>query len=468
MARRSTPLSAELRARGPLVLMICFLALVALTGGASRADSLAQPFVRVGSIIYVGALVALGWIDWGRARALWPVFAVLALAVLAAAVQLIPLAPSLWTGLPGRAFYEQAAQIAQIAQPARPINLSPDRGWNALFSLVVPVAAAIGLTSLDRASRAQLVMPLIVIIFASAVLGLAQISGGDASPLRWYAITNRSSAVGLFANRNHDATFLAMAFPLMAVWAMQQRDRRKGVPMRGWVALGMGVFLMLMLVTTGSRAGLVLGVLSILLSLAVAVPSLRKAYGKVRRKRRPYYIGGALVLIAGFVAAVMSFQRAAAVQRFMGLGVADEVRASVWPVAWEMTRAFFPIGIGYGAFDPVYRRFEPFANLGTSYVNAVHNDYLQVVLEGGALGAVIIALALIWWLFGTGRLWLQESERNFVPLGRAGSVIILLVALASVVDYPARTPLIMTMLVLAAGWMQLPWARGRALRNTER
>lgn len=465
MARRLPVPDALSRIDARYWAMIAFLVLVALAGGASRPDSLAQPFVRVVAMGYVAFVILMGWVEGRRIRRMWVLFAVLAGCAAAVTLHLVPLPPGTWSGLAGREFYAQAATVAGVEQPWRPLTLSPDRTWNALFSLSVPFAAAIGLATLDRQAQARLVWPVLLIVFASAVLGLAQISGGEASPLRWYAVTNATSAVGLFANRNHAALFLACFFPLLALVAMRRTQSRSAAQIRVWLGAGAAVFMLLMVVLTGSRAGLLLTVLAILAGAVVVAPTLRQRMKSMRRKRRRLYLIGAVLLIVAILVGVVSLQQAVAVQRLRDFGLVDATRMTVWPISWDMTGEFFPYGIGFGAFDPIYRRFEPFDTLSTSYINAVHNDYLQVVLEGGALGAIILALAIAWWAVRTLRIWSTNRDVAHANLARVGSAIVLLVLLASAVDYPARTPLIMVLLVVAARWMQLS-AHGRgALRS---
>lgn len=468
MARRLPLPDALSRIDARYWAIIAFLALVALAGGASRPDSLAQPVVRVVALGYVALVVLMGWVEGRRVRRMGIVFAIIVACALALALHLVPLPPATWTGLAGREFYAQAATVAGVEQPWRPLTLSPDRTWNALFSLSVPFAAAIGLATLDRQAQARLVWPVFLIIFLSAVLGLAQISGGEGSTLRWYAVTNKTSAVGLFANRNHAALFLACFFPLLALIAMRRVQAKSAVQVRLWLSAAVALFMLMMVVLTGSRAGLMLTVLAIVVAIVVVAPSVRQRLKSMRRKRKRLYLVGAALLIVVALVGVVSLQQAVAVQRLRDFGLVDATRLTVWPISWDMTREFFPYGIGFGAFDPIYRRFEPFDTLSTSYINAVHNDYLQILLEGGVLGAILVAFTLVWWAVQTLRIWRTSRDVPHANLSRVGSAIVLLVLLASAVDYPARTPMIMTLLVIAACWMQLS-AHGRgALRKPAR
>ena len=171
MARRLPLPDALSRIDARYWAMIAFLALVALAGGASRPDSLAQPFVRVIALGYVALVVLMGWVEGRRVRRMGIVFAIIVASALALALHLVPLPPGTWTGLAGRDFYAQAATVAGVEQPWRPLTLSPDRTWNALFSLSIPFAAAVGLATLDRQAQARLIWPVFLIIFLRAVLG---------------------------------------------------------------------------------------------------------------------------------------------------------------------------------------------------------------------------------------------------------------------------------------------------------
>ena len=47
-----------------------------------------------------------------------------------------------------------------------------------------------------------------------------QLAGGAESRLRFYSITNTDSAVGYFANRNHESALLVAAIPFAAYWTL--------------------------------------------------------------------------------------------------------------------------------------------------------------------------------------------------------------------------------------------------------
>ncbi|WP_221364350.1 O-antigen ligase family protein [Sphingomonas jinjuensis] len=436
--------------RAPYWLFLGFMALVALTGGTSRYDSVTQVLVRSAALAAMAGWVLLP--GFGRAEAMrWP-FVFLALIATTIAIQLIPLPPGIWTSLAGHEFYASVSTAAGLPVPWRPINLSPERGWSAFFSLVVPLATLVGLSRMSERRRLMLVLPLIALVLVSAVLGLGQLSGGASSALRWYEYSD-PFAGGFFANRNHQAALLAMVLPLVAVWAMERREDDDRQRYRGAMAAGIGAFVLLMIPTTGSRAGFVLSFVSLIGALVLAAPAIRRWYRRLPRRRRRTALGFVAGAVVVFVVVAVVFGRNDSLSRLQGLDATQDLRARTLPTVIQLTGNFFPIGSGIGSFDAVYRRFEPFNLLSTNYLNLAHNDFVQVVMEAGIAGAALIVLFIGWWLLRTVQVW-RAPTSAIVRTGRAGSIIILLALAASAVDYPLRTALMMMVFTIAAVWLE--------------
>src|SRR3546814_16949820 len=98
----------------------------------------------------------------------------------------------------------------------------------------------------------------------SGVLGLAQAIGPRDGPLYLYEITNNESAVGLFANRNRQAALLACLFPMLAVYASIDHPSAERMRLKFALCASVALFFLPLLLVTGSRAGLVLGVIGLL------------------------------------------------------------------------------------------------------------------------------------------------------------------------------------------------------------
>lgn len=439
----------------PYYILIAFLILVALCGGASRADALSQLFVRLGSIGIMAALLLSPFpARTGPYRpALWFAGGLAALIL----VQLIPLPPEAWRVLPGREFYARLAGAAGIDQPWRPLNLAPDMGWNSLLALLPPLAALVCLLYQPRLQRSRLISALLVLIALSALLGIGQMAAGPNSALRYYAITSSDAPVGLLANRNHHALLLAIGLPMLAIWANGANQDRHDQT-HNLAAIAATALFLLMILVIGSRAGLAWGVLG--LSSAVL---LWKPTGSQRDRRyRVWIIGGLAIGVAALIAAVMTFDRAESIRRLVAVDLTDDLRAKLAEPLIDMVRTFMPAGSGFGSFDAVFRRFEPFETLTVQYVNHAHNDLAQIAIEGGVAALLALAMFLLWWMLCSWRLWTGrvrvDGER---ARGRLGSVATLIVMLASLVDYPLRTPLIAVVFAFACGWMLAACSKDR-------
>lgn len=433
-------------------ILVGFLILCALGGGASRADVLSLIYLRPAAVLCILAL-ALAPGRWYFAELRGPLIFFAAL-VAAAAVQLIPLPPQLWLMLPGRAHFAEAAAAAGLPQPWHMITLTPDLTINSLLAFLPPLAVLIGLAGISVRQRQQLLPIVLLVICASAILGIVQLTSAPDSPTYFYRIRHENSAVGLFANRNHQAALLALAFPLLRLWTLVPAANATQARNRVWIAIAVALFLIPLMLVVGSRAGLAVGVLAAVAALGM-VPRQRGLLASLRDPWRRIATVAVWAIPAAMVGIVMLLGRAVAIQRLFLLEQADnQLRLLNAPLTFRMARDFFPIGSGFGSFDPIFRGYEPDAALSPLYFNHAHNDLIELAITGGAPALLVLLLFLGWW---TRRSW-----QAFVPFrnpsvpalfARAATVGTLLLFLASLIDYPLRTPLMGVILVILCVWL---------------
>ena len=421
-----------------------------LGGGGSRADILSLLYLRPAAILCLAAMLLIpAPIDFRAIRV--PFWLLISLTAWLA-LQLVPLPPDVWTALPGREPLVSGAATVGLDQPWRPLSLAPDLTLNSLAALVVPFAALLGFAALDQQGRRTLLPFLIGAALVSSLVGIAQISGGSTSPFYLYRVTNEDAAVGLFANRNHQAVLLALTFPLLGVWATEAEGGSKARARRAVAAIVIGAFLVPMILVTGSRAGLILAAVGAVCACFQYAREIHAGTGRRLGWRAPALAGAAAVAIGGLFAFLAS-GRAIALQRLLGTEE-NELRLSHLPVFVQMARDMFPWGSGFGTFDPVYRIYEPYETLSPRYLNQAHNDLLDIAITGG-LPALLIALVFLgWWAGRTYALlkgWNRRSDR--AALGRLGALVILLLLAASLVDYPLRVPLLQVVFAVACGWV---------------
>lgn len=452
----NSPDSGRWAERSRFGLLLALILACVLWGGGSRLDIPGLILLQPLAIVVAAALVIVpGEIRWAAIRTPLMLLAALAIVMM---VQLIPLPPTLWTALPGHGQLLPFLQVTGHTESWRPLSLTPDLTLASLVGLGVPAAALIGFASLPEDKTHRLLGCLLIVGGLSVLLGLGQLAGGPQSGFYRYAVTNAGAAVGLFSNRNHQAFFLAMIWPMLALWATRRGLDAQQRSVRRWVGWAGAVALIPMVTVTGSRAGLVLALIGMGLALwllranASRSPDPSRSSGWLRRAAPALTAFG--VLAMGALTIFLS--RGEAIQRLLTTSLAEESRFSFLPVLLRMAGDFFPFGSGFGSFDPVFRFYEPKELLDPTYLNHAHNDLIELVITGG-LPALAVALAFLAWAIRRAlalRVGLAGSEgERFAFLGAA---MILLLLLASLADYPLRTPIHAVLFALASGWLAAP------------
>ncbi|WBH15110.1 O-antigen ligase family protein [Sphingomonas radiodurans] len=424
------------------------VALLWIAGGASRGDAIGQVIVRAGCwAILIASILGGTRPSLAQGR---PVAILLAATIVLPLIQLIPLPPTWWQALPGR----EVLLIPGEASPWRPWTMTPGATTNALASLIVPVTMLVLLTQAnDRVSR-WLPTILLGMIAAATLLGLMQFSGaGFNSPF----LNDTPGVVSsIFANRNHFALMLAMGCVIAPVWAFMDLDALRW---RGPLAGGLVLLFVLTILATGSRAGALLGVLALAMAALLVGRRIRRRLRRAPGWVFPALIAFAVLVVGGFVALSFLADRAQSIDRLIESEGGEDMRSRALPTVLSMIVSYMPFGSGFGGFDPIFRIHEPFDLLKLTYFNQAHNDYLGIALDGGLAGIALLVVGVIWWFVVTIRIW-QAPETDRIVLSRLGSTMILLVLVASITDYPARTPTIMALLVVAALWL----ARGNVAK----
>ena len=427
--------------RLPLAAFAVLMLVLASAGGASHPDVPAQAIARGGAALVLCLLIGFARsFDGSRYRSLWLFLAGLAGAVLA---QLIPLPEALWAGLPGHAAIAERLRDLDLPRGPRPLNLVPDKGLNTLFALIVPTAMLATLSCLRSGGEALLRPLLVVLAIISALAGIFQAAGviGPSS------LTNENIADygGIFANRNHQALFLSIGIAAALFWGLERgTDLRQP---RFWYTFAAVITLGLSILLTGSRFGMVLGLTALVSGVAFGAVGSRD-----RRAHRGLAVLLSLTFAAALLAAAVYWGWANGFERLTTLSAEDDIRFRAVRPVWRLIEAYFPFGSGFGSFDAVFRMAEPVDLLGDKYLNHAHNDFLEFLLEGGAAAACLLLIALIWIA--------RKARAAFSDVGasdaRLGLIVLGLIALASVVDYPMRTPLMMAITVIAGCWLARP------------
>jgi len=423
-----------------LFVVICFL-----FGGNSRFQLLADLVLRLVSILAIGyALVRMTPGDRRRARPF--AWAILAFGALMAA-QLIPLPPSLWNAMPGHGFYRDALTTVGLADGWRSWSMSPDLTLNSLFALFPLLAAALLFAVLDNDGRRWVLNTLLACLAIGALLGMLQLVSGS---YYVYPHNNEGTGVGFFANRNHQALFLAIGI-ILIFGRWQLAEHRSALP-RVAAMLGAVLLLFPVLIVTGSRAGLVAGLIAFTAGGAVFARSL--IVGQIGWKRLAIPVAG--LTVAGLALAVGAMSsRQVVLQRLFEtrstIGT-TELRTANLPALIETTKTFFPLGAGFGTFDAVFRRFESNALLRPTYFNHAHSEPIEILIEGGLPAALLMIGLLVWVARRSSVLVSPPKRSSIIVLSQVGVLGLILLMLGSLVDYPLRTPFLGVLAVLFLTW----------------
>lgn len=429
----------------PFVLLIMFLATLWLAGGAARGDALGQAVVRsVAWLVVVVMLLASPGLPSVRAQ---PVAILMLCAVALPLAQLVPLPPELWHMLPGRQVFTQVATLSGQPQPWRPWSNVPGATVNALASLIVPFATWLLATSLNPHERRHLPGLLLCVVVATMFVGLLQFSGMVFD--NPFVNDTVGEVSGTFANRNHFALFMGVGCLLAPTWGLS------GERLTYWRLPAVIILLILLLLTilgSGSRAGFGIGVIALLLGVTLSGQKIRKALALYPRWIYPVLVAAFVVVVFAFVSLSVMADRAESINRIFMLNPGQDMRAQALPTVWTMVQAYFPFGSGLGGFDPMFRMHEPFILLQTLYFNHAHNDWLEVLLDAGLPGLLLLLAAIGWWARTSLRAWGRGAGPGR-EVAKLGSATIFLAMVASLFDYPARTPMIMAVIVIAGLWL---------------
>jgi O-antigen ligase len=375
--------------------------------------------------------------------------AVLAIVLL----QLVPLPPDIWTALPGREALARGFDLLELPRPSLPVSETPYRSLMTVLSAIPALASLIAVIALKPGAR-WIAAAVVAGTVLSVLAGALQVASGAGSWAYLYRITN-TGAVGFFANHNHMATLLLVSIPLGTLLFVLAKSSKSSSVGR----YGLGIAL-LVLILGGIALNGSLAVIALTPAVVLASASLLPASAKWRRVALP----GAVLALGGAVA-VLALSPVEADQPDSGARSSLDSRMEIWSTTHAAIADSFPVGTGLGSFEQVYRQHEDPAAVTAIYVNHAHNDYLELVLELGVAGIVLILLFLVWWSAAVVRTW---GSALGTPAARAGTIATAAVLAHSVVDFPLRTAAISAIFAACLGMMAEYSRAGAELKPDER
>lgn len=430
-----------------------FLVLVGVLGGASRRNAIPSLVIELSSLVVL--VMAVRRLDGAAWRSIAIPF-VLALAALAVPVlQLVPLPPEVWTALPGRGPMADHLRLAGLPLGWAPMTMAPSETMAGVLFLFVPIAMLLAAAAIEDAGRRWIAGTFVGVALASLGLGLIQLGQDPHSPLYFYSNANFGKAVGFFANRNHQATMMLCAVPMaMALALAAQRPTR--VEARLFLGALVVFVLLAGLIAVQSRAGMLLAPAAVLGAIAVVMrePSLRM---------RRLHVVVVMALVAAAAVGTAAVVRGDLFDRFTE-PLQEESRLTSAPFEVIAGRTYMPVGAGLGTFADAFKTVEPLELLEPTFLNNAHNDYMEIWIETGVVGPILVVLFLAWFLVRTVAVWRSSDERG-ATLARGASVVVVLILAHSTLDYPLRTPAMATVFAFACALLAPSPLRRRGARS---
>lgn len=433
-----------------------YLVLCVALGGASGGGYVANAILQLLAIALI-AVACLAKPELPLERAQRSLLILLACVVLLILIQVIPLPTDTWRALPGREAILASLETAGIVIGGHGfVSLVPHESVKSAMWLLPPIAV---LSAMIRApqlySGRNLAIALVGSMSVAVFLGAMQKAAGPASQLYFYHFTNAGFAVGFFANVNHMASLLLVSIPFQAALLRDALERKNSdrVVRLAAVAASFGVTVA-GIVVVGSLAGYGL-LLPVTLASALIVRGTRRAR-TIAALLLPLAVLGAMAAI------LLDHDGQALLDQASAMSAGS--RQTIFATTWIAIRDFWPVGSGLGTFAEAYPSFEDPFNVMRSYVNHAHNDYLELVLETGLAGAVLLGAFLLLWARQAWRIWRDNLASVYAQAGVLASAALLV---HSLVDYPLRTAALAGVFAVSLTLMAAPPIRGHTQRRAE-
>ena len=451
--------SRLITSKAPHLLLAAFIILAPLfRSGITPLATLLLELLAVAGFLTV-------WWDSERRMALGRL-EVLLLAVLALfpLLQLLPLPGLTRADLPGQTDYFVALQAAGVDQGTATLSTIPRETLSGWLLLLIPIAVYLLTRATSVRNLRKVLTVMFVVAVAEAVLGLVQF-GTSPSTVFYPTVDSAGvgNAVGTYASRNNFVGFMYLSLMLSLALFMATVGRHKGAVgggsfreriqyyasadgHRAFLYGAMALLLLLTIIFTRSRAGIVLTLLGILL---VSIAFSRRIGGS-----NVYGLTGTIVSVA--LGLSIAIGLSTVLDRFTVSGELTDGRWIIYDGAFTGIGQFFPLGAGTGTFRETFARFQDLSQ-AQYVINRAHNSYLEWIYNGGLVAIALIVgfLALYVARWFSVRRRDEWGEFRYVQVGAGLGLLLML--LHELVDYNLFIPANMVYFAFLAGLYLHPY-----------
>jgi O-antigen ligase len=259
---------------------------------------------------------------------------------------------------------------------------------------------------------------LAVLVFAGSI-GLFAILQFASGAHQIYGVVDTPGGLfGPYVNSDHFAGLMEMLIPVAVLYIAGRR--RKFALGASVLRVSAATLALASLLLSGSRGGL----LALSAEIAIATSALRRGGARTGQRRR-LATAAAITIVAGVM--LFAYVDPGWVARKLGLASyvdsdwADRAgsRKSMTLDSLRMWRDHPLLGVGLGDFETAYPRYQ--SSPSELWIDHAHNDYAEAVAETGLAGALLILLALGFFLRLAFRDWGHplRSQASWIRLGAA-------------------------------------------------
>jgi O-antigen ligase len=368
-------------------------------------------------------------------RGLVPVYTSLLVFLIVACLQMIPLPPEAIRFLSPKAYelygtaipgYEGSNTLRSLSiyPHATKVNIVKFISYAGVFFLITQEIR-------DKRRLERIIIALVLMGVFEALYGLYGYFSKDYSIFGFKRIYFMGAAAGTYVNRSHFAGYMGLVTPLGIGYLLGNvtktvagehglKDRIIGFlntarASKSGVLLVMVTTMILGIAFSLSRMGVFSFVIAVLFMGFISILNRQK-------KLASFFFA---ILSLGFVASVW-YGLEPIERRYTHL--AEDLsggRAVIWGSTVKLVGDFPLTGTGLGTYGAVFQRYRPEDVLSLRFEHA-HNDYLEIVSEVGASGALPLAFGAVYFAILVLKKWIQrrESFAKGVALGGIGSTAV--------------------------------------------
>jgi O-antigen ligase len=257
---------------------------------------------------------------------------------------------------------------------------------NAMLYIAYGLLCFLVVQSLRRTSQVKL-LTMAVCIYAGAVALFALIQGlSGTTKLYWvHSPLSRGWIYGPYVNHNHYAGLMEMLvpFPIVVALSHQSRSWQKSLAATAAALIATTIFL------SGSRGGMAAFAIEITIVGAILLRGEKPG-------RATTTIGIFLVIVVALLVWLGGGEladRLSSIKTEAHTEVGGGTRLDIDRDGLRMFAQKPVLGWGLGTFPEIYPQFRTFYT--NFFINAAHNDYVQLLVETGLLGFAIMIWLLV-------------------------------------------------------------------------